>query len=266
MPVVAVYVIAVVLGLLIGSFLNVVIVRVPEGHSIVTGGSACPSCGAQIRPYDNVPVVSWLVLRGRCRDCGARISPMYPIVELAGAAIVVLCLWLFWLTWDGVMAVVLLLGLVPLAVIDARVKRLPNPIVATLAVLGIALVLVAGATTDEWRRVIEAVISGLAAFAFFVVLAEGSQLLTGRSGMGWGDVKLAGVLGLYLGWLAPRYVIIGLLLAFFSGAIVGVGLIVFGKGTRTTALPFGVYLALGALLAVIVAQPIGDWYLRVGGG
>ncbi len=258
------FLIGALLGLIVGSFLNVVIVRVPEDRSVVHGGSACPVCGQAIRWYDNIPLVSWAMLAGRCRSCKTQISLLYPAVELAGAGVVLLSLWVFGSGWDAAISAVLLLGLIPLAVIDARTKRLPNPIVGTLAVIGVVLVLLAAGFTGEWRRVIEALIAAAVCLAFFALLTWGSERLTGRAGMGWGDVKLAGVLGLYLGWLAPRFVVICFLLAFMSGALVGVGLIVTGKGSRKTALPFGVYLALGALLSVLVADSLADWYLRVG--
>lgn len=262
----AIYVIGAGIGLVIGSFLNVVIVRVPAGASVASGRSECPTCHAEIRWYDNVPVLSVIVLRGRCRNCDTQIAWAYPLVELAGAGAVVLSLALFELTWNTLIAAVLLLGLIPLAVIDYREHRLPNPIVAALAIVGIALVVAGGFVTGEWRRVIEAAAAGAAALVFFALLAWGSELLTGRSGMGWGDVKLAGVLGLYLGWIAPRYIVICLLAAFLLGALVGIGLIIAGRGSRKTPLPFGVYLALGAVVALVIAQPVGDWYLRVGVG
>lgn len=246
-----------VLGLLIGSFLNVVIWRVPRGESIVSPPSACPDCGHSLRARDNIPVVSWLLLRGRCRDCGEPISKRYPLVELITAAV-------FALVSLGVPVGVLpaylwLAGAgVALSVIDIEHKRLPNVIVyPTVVVVGCWLV---GASLFNHQPglVVRTLAAGAALFAFYLVLA-----LVYPAGMGLGDVKLALVLGMALGWLSWSAVVIGSFLAFGLGAVVGVVVIARGRGGRKTAIPFGPFMLTGALLAIFVAQPISAWYLSM---
>jgi leader peptidase (prepilin peptidase)/N-methyltransferase len=236
-------------GLLIGSFLNVVAWRLPRGESLVHPGSACPACRTPITPYDNVPVLSWLVLRGRCRHCGARISGRYPAVELATAALYVAVA----LARDGVLDIVLgvllVTALVPIVLIDLDRRIIPNAITLPAAVAAI----VAGVILDV-GFVPEQLIAGIAAGGFFLVAA-----LMYPRGMGMGDVKLAGMLGLYLG----RAVAPAILIALVSGVLVG-AVIVARKGAREgrkTAVPFGPFLALGGVVALFVGDALVDAYL-----
>jgi leader peptidase (prepilin peptidase) / N-methyltransferase len=234
-------------GAVIGSFLNVVAHRVPLGESIVSPGSRCPECGAPVKPYDNVPVVSWLILRGRCRNCGARISPRYPLVELATA-----------LTWAGVVAargfdddLVLELpfvaALIALAAIDFDHKLLPNKIVYPLAAYGVIATLLV-----DSDNLVENLIAGAGAFAFLL-----AAVIAYPRGMGMGDVKLAGAMGLYLG----VSVIPALLVAFLSGSVVGVFIIAReGAAGRKKAVPFGVFLALGGIVGVLAGPELIDVY------
>jgi leader peptidase (prepilin peptidase) / N-methyltransferase len=238
-------------GLLIGSFLNVVAHRLPRGGSLVTPRSQCPGCMAPVRPYDNVPVLSWLLLRGQCRDCGTSISARYPVVE-AGTA-------LLWLLVAAVyhddvaqlaLGLTLVTILVPLALIDLDHKILPNKLTGLAAVLALVL----GTTLDPDGQV-ERLIAGAAAAGFFFVAA-----LAHPSGMGMGDVKLAGVLGLFLGSaVAPA-----LLIALVVGVTVGVAVIASVGMTagRKTAIPFGPFLALGGVIAFVAGDPLVDLYLR----
>jgi leader peptidase (prepilin peptidase)/N-methyltransferase len=236
-------------GLLIGSFLNVVAWRLPRGESLVHPGSACPACRTPIKPYDNVPVVSWLVLRGRCRHCGAQISGRYPAVELTTAALYVAVA----LGRDGALEIalglLLVTVLVPIALIDLDRRIIPNAITLPAAVAAV----VAAAVIDV-HFVPEQLIAGLAAGGFFLLAA----LLHPR-GMGMGDVKLAGVLGLYLG----RAVAPAIFVALIAGVLVGV-LVVARKGAaegRRTAVPFGPFLALGGIVALFVGEMLVDGYL-----
>jgi leader peptidase (prepilin peptidase) / N-methyltransferase len=234
-------------GAVVGSFLNVVAHRVPLGESIVSPGSRCPECGAPVKPYDNVPVVSWLILRGRCRNCGARISPRYPLVELATA-----------LTWAGVVAargfdddLVLELpfvaALIALAAIDFDHKLLPNKIVYPLAAYGVIATLLV-----DRDDLVENLIAGAGAFAFLL-----AAVIAYPRGMGMGDVKLAGAMGLYLG----VSVIPALLVAFLSGSVVGVFIIAReGAAGRKKAVPFGVFLALGGIVGVLAGPELIDVY------
>jgi len=249
------------LGLVVGSFLNVVVARVPERRSLVRPPSACPACGAPVKPYDNIPVVSWLLLRGRCRACGAPISVQYPVVEALTGVLFAAVVWRFGLTWEAALSLVLVAVLVPLGVIDLQILKLPNPIVAFGAVSGAVLTVTASAATGEWNRLRDAAISAVALGGFFYLVAVLSLLISGRQGMGMGDVKLSFVLGLYLGWLGPRYVVVGMLLAFFSGAVVGVALIAARRHERRQPIPFGVFLAAGSILGLFVSPAIAGWYI-----
>jgi leader peptidase (prepilin peptidase)/N-methyltransferase len=241
---------AALLGLLIGSFLNVVAWRLPRGESLVTPRSRCPGCATQLKPYDNVPVLSWLVLRGRCRGCGERISARYPIVEAVTAALYVAVVAV---KWDDVLAMtlglVLVTFLVPIAVIDFDLKVIPNKLTAPAAVLAVAL----GAVLEP-SYLPEQLAAGAGALAFFLLPA-----LIHKKGMGMGDVKLVGVLGLYLGRDVAPAIMIGLVL----GVIVGAAIVAI-KGVsegRRTKVPFGPFLAMGALVAFFAGDAIVDAYL-----
>jgi leader peptidase (prepilin peptidase)/N-methyltransferase len=236
-------------GLLIGSFLNVVAYRLPRNESLVHPRSRCPSCGTQLRAIDNIPVFSWLVLRGRCAHCGAAVSARYPIVE-AGTAILYAAVVA---TQDDavriVLGLMLVTVLVPITLIDLDYRIIPNKITLVAAVA--ALVAIAALDTDF---LVEAIVAGLAGGGFFLIAA----LLYPR-GMGMGDVKLAGVLGLYLG----RAVAPAILIALVTGVVVGAAIIA-RKGSvegRKTAVPFGPFLALGGMVAFFVGDELVDAYL-----
>jgi leader peptidase (prepilin peptidase)/N-methyltransferase len=241
--------IAAIAGLVAGSFFNVVIARLPRHESLVRPGSQCPHCGHPVRPYDNLPVFSWLILRGRCRDCGEPISARYPLVELVTAALfaaVVIDTGANEHVWLGLALVSVL---VPVAFIDLDHRIIPNAIVLPGAVAAIAIV-----AATEPSELSEHLIAGAAA-AGFLLLA----VLAYPRGMGMGDVKLAGVLGVYLG----RSVGPAMLVALLSGTIVGV-VIIARKGAaegRKTAVPFGPFLALGGLVGLFFGPGIVDWYL-----
>jgi leader peptidase (prepilin peptidase)/N-methyltransferase len=242
---------AALIGLLIGSFLNVVAWRLPRGESLVRPRSKCPGCGTQVKPYDNVPVLSWLALRGRCRGCGEKISARYPIVEAVTAALYVLVVALKWGdVLQTTLGLVLVTFLVPIAAIDLDHKIIPNKLTGPAAVLAVALV----AVLDP-GRLPEYLAAGFGALLFFYLPA-----LIHNKGMGMGDVKLAGVLGLYLG----RAVAPGLFIALILGVIVGTAVIAV-KGLsdgRRTKVPFGPFLAAGALIAFFVGDGLVDSYLE----
>ena len=248
------------LGLIVGSFLNVVVHRVPRGGSVVRPPSACPTCGTQIRPYDNVPVASWLVLRGRCRSCGTRISARYPLVELGTAALFVVMALRTGLDWALPAYLYLAAVGLALALIDIDVKRLPNALTypsypVALVLLGAAALL--GSDSGSLGR---ALLGGLAAFALYAVL-----VLVYPAGMGLGDVKLSGVLGLYLGWLGWGELVAGLFLGFLLGGVFGIGVMVVGGGGRKTKVPFGPFMLLGALVAILVGGSLADAYVDATG-
>jgi leader peptidase (prepilin peptidase)/N-methyltransferase len=236
-----------VFGAVLGSFLNVVIHRLPRGESLASPGSRCPRCGAPVKPYDNVPVISWLVLRGRCRHCGAPISPRYPIVELLTALVFAAVVAVRGFDNDLFLELPFVAALIALAGIDLDHRLLPNKIVYPLAAYGVvATVLV------ERDDLVEHLIAGAGAFAFLL-----AALLAYPRGMGMGDVKLAGAMGLYLG----LSVIPALLTAFLTGSVVGLAIIAReGTSARKKAVPFGVFLAIGGIVGVLVGPDLVDVY------
>jgi leader peptidase (prepilin peptidase)/N-methyltransferase len=244
-----------VLGLAVGSFLNVVIHRVPRGESLIRPGSHCPHCGAAVRPWQNVPVLSWLLLRGRCAGCRARISARYPLVELAAAALFVAVTARFGLAPELPAYLYLAAVSLALALIDLDVRRLPNSIVLPSYGIGAALLLGAAATQRDWSAATRGLLAMALLFGLYLAIAHAY-----RGGMGLGDVKLAGVLGLYLGWLGWSSVLVGAFAGFLLGGLVGAVLLATRRAARRSALPFGPFMLTGALVAVFLADPIASWY------
>ena len=242
-------------GLIIGSFLNVVIARVPAGQSIVNPPSACPRCHNTIRPYDNIPVVSWLLLRGKCRDCALPISSRYPIVELATGLLFVLMGWRFGLSAELPAYLYLAAAGLALAAIDLDTQRLPNALTLPSYGVGGVLLLIPAVVDGTWDAYFQAWLGALLLFLLYFALAW-----IYPAGMGLGDVKLAGVLGLYLAWLGWGSLIVGAFLGFLLGALVGVGLILAKKAGRKSRIPFGPFMLAGALLAVLWGQQLADGY------
>ena len=245
-----------ILGLIIGSFLNVVVWRVPRGESIAHPPSHCPACGAAVRPRDNVPVLSWLLLRGRCRDCSAPISARYPLVE-AGTALVFVVL-AARIGVEPELPAFLYLGAigVALTLIDLDVKRLPNAIVLPSYVVALVLLGAAAVFGNDWGTYLRAGLGMAALYGFYVLLR-----LAYPKGMGYGDVKLAGVLGLYLGWLGWAEVVTGAFLGFLFGGVVGMALMAARKAGRKSQIPFGPYMLVGAFVAILWGGVLADLYL-----
>ena len=260
MLVTALVLLCAVLGLTIGSFLNVVVWRVPRGESVVSPASACPGCDTPIRPRDNVPVAGWLLLRGRCRDCQTSISPRYPIVELATAGLFVVMALRFGL--DPVLPAYLYLAAVglALALIDLDCKRLPDALTLPSYPVAVVLLGVAALAGSDSGSFVRALIGGAAMYAVYFGLCFAYP-----AGMGFGDVKLAGVLGLYTAWLGWGAWAVGLFAGFLSGGVFGIALIALKRGGRKTAVPFGPFMLLGVLLAVLVGQDLADAYLNATG-
>ncbi len=248
-----------IFGLLVGSFLNVVVWRVPRRESIVTPGSHCPACDTELGAIENVPVLSWLVLRGRCRHCSVRISVRYPLVELANAA-----LWVgvaqrfgssFGPSWEVPAYCALASGLLALSLIDLDHFLLPNRVLYPVGFIVAGLLLIPAAVDGEWSAYLRAVEGGAAAFAVFFLI----HIVSPR-GMGFGDVRLSAVLGVALGWLSWGHVFLGLFLGFFLGAIVGSALIAFKLRSRKDPVPFGPFMAAGALVAIFAGTQLLDLY------
>ena len=283
---------AILFGLAIGSFLNVVAYRVPAGIPL-TRESRCPQCDTGIRWWQNVPVVSWIALRGRCANCGQRISPRYPIVEAVTAvffALVALGLMLPHPTpgmltdagfWGILITLAVFAGLsVALTLIDLDVKRLPDAIVlpgwGAIVVLLLVTTLLGGASTGsatqvtgsaaqglgsaaqaiDWWPFLRALIGGAALFLFYYLI----RLISPR-GMGGGDVKLAGLVGTVLGWFGWGALAFGAFAAFLLGGIFGGILLLTGRAKRRSAIPFGPWIIAGAWVGIVVGEPVGRWYL-----
>lgn len=245
-----------VVGLVIGSFLNVVIWRVPRGESIVAPPSACPRCGHRIRVRDNVPVLSWLVLRGRCRDCAAPISARYPVVELAtGVLFVGVALRLGWSPALPAYLYLAAIGLA-LALIDLDTHRLPDVIVLPGYPVLALLLAAASWAGEDWAALLRAAIGAAVLWALYFIL-----MVAKPGGMGFGDVKLAGVLGAGMAWLGWGSLVVGGFAAFLLGGLFGVGLIVAGHAGRKTKVPFGPWMVVGAAVGFAVGEPLWGAYL-----
>jgi leader peptidase (prepilin peptidase) / N-methyltransferase len=244
-----------VLGLAIGSFLNVVIHRLPRGESLLHPPSHCPRCQVALRAWQNVPVLGWLALRGRCAGCRRPISVRYPLVEIGTAALFVAVTVHFGLSLALPAYLYLVAVAVALAMIDFDVRRLPDAIVLPSYLVGSALLIPATVRHGGWPAAGRALVAMAALWSFYYGLSR-----LRRGGMGFGDVKLAGLLGLYLGWLGWGPVWVGTFAAFLLGGCVGVALVAFRRAGGRTAIPFGPYMLAGALLAVFVGGPLGSWY------
>jgi leader peptidase (prepilin peptidase) / N-methyltransferase len=238
------------LGLILGSFLNVVAYRLPRGESLARPASRCRGCETPIKPYDNVPVLSWLLLRGRCRSCGTAIAWRYPLVELATGLLLALTVVVIGPNEQVWLGLAFVLLLVPVAVIDIDFRIIPNKLMILGAVVAPAIL----ALTDP-GALPEHLIAAVAAGGFLLIAA-----IAYPAGMGMGDVKLAFVMGLFLG----REVGVAMAVALVAGSVVGAAVIALkgAKEGRKTAIPFGPFLALGSLVALFAGEPVVDWYLR----
>jgi leader peptidase (prepilin peptidase)/N-methyltransferase len=246
-------------GLLIGSFLNVVVWRVPRKESVVAPSSHCPECGTPIAPRDNVPVLSWLLLRGRCRQCRTRISVRYPLVELACGVLFAAIGARFAHSWALPAYLVLGAGLLAISLIDLEHFIIPNRVVYPLGFMAVPLLAFAAGLEGHWWWFARALVGAACAFAALFAIHVASP-----GGMGFGDVRLSFVLGLYLGYLGALDVVFGIFLGFAYGAVVGVALMAIRRHGRRQHIPFGPYLAAGTLTIVLAGGPILDWYRGLG--
>jgi leader peptidase (prepilin peptidase)/N-methyltransferase len=243
----------IVLGLFVGSYLGLVVDRLPAGEPTATGRSRCDACSRPLRWFELVPVVSWVVLRGRCRTCRARISATSTVIEAATALLFASMVWRFGWHWELGGYVVLVAALLALSVIDLRTRRLPREITYVAAALGMPFLIIGALVADEPERLLWAGAGGAGALVFFFALHHGW-----RGAMGEGDVRLAALLGVFLGWIGPMHVPVGLFLGFLAGAVAGVGVMAAGRGSagRRTAIPFGPFLALGAVVVIWWGHPL----------
>jgi leader peptidase (prepilin peptidase)/N-methyltransferase len=241
-------VLAAVAGLLVGSFLNVVVHRLPRQESIVFPGSHCPACGAPIAPYDNVPVLSWILLSGKCRTCRAPIAVRYPLLELANGALWVLAFRHASSWGDLGTGLFLCSACLALLLIDADFQILPDAITLPGIVVGLAL-----SFFSVRRTPLEALSGAVLGAGGLFLVAFFYEKIAGQEGMGIGDVKMLGMIGAALG---PWGVLVTILAASVSGSLVGLALIAGRRGDGKTRLPFGVFLALGAVAALFFADPL----------
>jgi leader peptidase (prepilin peptidase) / N-methyltransferase len=241
-----------ILGLCVGSFLNVCIHRLPRHESLIHPPSRCPNCGRQLSWFDNIPVVSWLLLGGRCRGCKAPIAVRYPLVELITA---ILWVAIAALTPPGALLasrLVLVTALIVLFMIDLEHQILPNVITLPGIAVGFLFSLIAPPGP------LSSLLGIVAGAGILYAIAAGYLLVRGEEGMGMGDVKMLAMLGAFLGWPA---VLLTLVLSSFAGAVVGLLLMAFSRGNMRYALPFGTFLAMGALVAMLSGDAILAWYL-----
>lgn len=246
----------VVLGVVVGSYLGLVADRLPRGESTSHGRSHCDACGAELRWYELVPLVSWLVQRGRCRHCGVPITVAPLLVEMVTGAVFAAMAARFGWRLELAAFLVLAGALVVLSIIDLRTHRLPRQIIYVTAALGAPLLVAAALVDDRPARLGWAAVGATGAVAFFLLLYMGW-----KGAMGDGDVRLAGLLGLYLGWIGPMHVPVGLFLGFVVGAVVGVAAMARGAAGRRTMLPFGPFLAVGAVVTVVWGRDLIDLWL-----
>ena len=247
---------SVLFGLVVGSFLNVVIHRVPAGESVVRPRSKCPRCGTEIASRDNIPVVSWLVLRGKCRACGAPISARYPLVEILTAVLFGAVAARLGEDWALPAFLVLTAGLIALSLIDLDTFKLPRGIIYVTGAISVVLLGAAAAIEGDTRGIVEALAGAAIAFAVLFVIHVISP-----KGMGFGDVRLAALLGLFLGWMELPMVGVGLFLAFLLASVVGIALMALRRKGRKDRVPFGPFLAAGTMLAIFIGPQILDVYL-----
>jgi leader peptidase (prepilin peptidase)/N-methyltransferase len=238
-------------GLCIGSFLNVCAYRLPIGKSIVHPRSSCTSCGRQLTWFDNLPVLSWVVLGGRCRTCKAPVSWIYPAVEIVTSLVFVVTYLTYGLTLLGLVRVVFACALIVLFVTDLQHKILPNVITYSGIIVGFACSFF---LPPGW---VSSLIGLIVGAGFLWGIAEAYIRIRGQEGLGMGDVKLLAMIGAFLGW---KLVLLTLVFASFSGSLAGGLLIATGRGTMKYQLPFGTFLAVGAVLAATWGQPVADWY------
>jgi leader peptidase (prepilin peptidase)/N-methyltransferase len=248
------YLIAFIVGAMLGSFLNVCIHRVPTGESVVYPPSRCPACGVPISYLDNVPLVSYVLLRGRCRACGGAISLRYPAVEALTGVMLVVLLYRFGISPALGVYTAFIAALIVVSFIDLDQQIIPD----VISVPGIVLGLVVSAL-GQGPPLVDSVVGVLVGGGILYAVAVGYHALTGREGMGGGDIKLLAMIGAFVGW---RGVLVTLIIGSFTGAIVGTSLIVARRTGSRIPIPFGPFLALGAVCALVFGDQLIEWYLH----
>ena len=246
-----------ILGAVVGSFLNVCICRMPRDESVVSPPSHCPGCGYRIRWYDNIPLVSYLLLRGRCRGCREKISPRYPLVELLNALLSLALFLRFGPTLAFAVLFLFCSALVVITFIDLEHQIIPDEISLSGIVLGFIFSFFLRG--HGWLNSLLGILLGGGSL---LLVAYGYQVVTGKEGMGGGDIKLLAMMGAFLGWKSIPFIIF---VSSLAGSVIGVSLMLIQKKDSKLAIPFGPYLALGALLYVFYGPRLISWYLTLGG-
>jgi leader peptidase (prepilin peptidase)/N-methyltransferase len=249
------YLFAFVIGAVIGSFLNVCIHRLPAGESVVYPPSHCPGCGVRIRSRDNIPLLSYVLLRGRCRSCGAAISLRYPVVEALSGALLMLLLYRFGLSPALGVYAAFVAALVVVSFIDLDHQIIPD----VISLPGIVVGLVASAL-GQGPPLLDSLLGALVGGGMLYAVAVGYHAFTGREGMGGGDIKLLAMIGAFLGW---RGVLLSLIIGSFTGAVVGISLILVRRTDSRVPIPFGPFLALGAVCSLAFGDRLIAWYLQM---
>jgi leader peptidase (prepilin peptidase)/N-methyltransferase len=260
-------------GLLIGSFLNVCILRIPAGKSVVRPSSRCPKCHAEIKPYDNIPVLSWLILGGKCRGCKAKISPLYPGIELLTGVLFLICYLLFGLSLSAAKWLVLSALLVVLTATDIRERILPDAVNLTGFVMGLSFSLFMLPTDGAslWLSnlmfefpppravlsLVDALMGAAVGAGLLWIVGEGYFKLRGKEGMGLGDVKMMGMVGAFLG---VKRTLLTVLFGSLLGSVIGIVIVLATRKGRDYELPFGAFLGAGALLVIYFGTPLLNWY------
>jgi len=240
-------------GAIVGSFLNVCIHRLPSQESVVFPASHCPHCREPIRPYDNIPLLSYVLLRGRCRSCGAAISSRYPAVELLSGLAAVATVGALGISAHALLAFAFLCALIVITFIDFDHQIIPDAISLPGIGVGFAAALILG--DPNWTASLAGILLG---GGLLWGVAEGYHWLTGREGMGGGDIKLLAMIGAFLGW---RAVPVTLMIASLAGTAIGIGLMLIQRRDSRTAIPFGPFLAVGAACALFWGDALITWYL-----
>ncbi len=244
-----------IFGMAIGSFLNVCIYRLPAARSIVRPRSQCPQCGHPIRARDNIPVLSYLILRGRCRDCGVRIPMRYPLVEILSGMFAAMAVARFGLGWQAAWMFALIAALLVITFIDLDHRIIPDAITLPGIPIGLAASFAPGLISPS-----ESLIGILAGGGSLFLVAWGYQLLTQREGMGGGDIKLLAMIGAFMGW---KGVLFTIFVASLTGTLAGMALICRRRGDMKLAVPFGPFLAVGAIAYLFIGPELWSWYIAM---
>jgi len=248
-------IVSVILGLIIGSFLNVCIFRLPRNMSIIFPGSSCTTCQEPIQPWDNIPVISYIILHGKCRNCGEKISPRYPAVELLNGLLYAAVFVKFGAGWHLPMLFILVSAMLVITFIDLEFQIIPDVITLPGIVLALAaaqFVLLDPFSAHSTLGLVDSLIGCLSGGAVFYLIA-----LLSRGGMGGGDVKMMAMIGAFMGW---KGVFLTTLIGSVTGSLIGIGLMIFTGAGRKTKVPFGPFLALGALISIFFGDIVLDWF------